>query len=111
LNDVDDDGAIMQISGSKAEDKPRNQYSFPTNPFRCPEGNTYHSKWCNPYFHRRAYIQACQTQITLRAAHWVVKIEKLIAGRCLELYMTICVNFRHILANVVAKWTKISHIS
>ncbi len=55
LNDVDDDGAIMQISGSKAEDKPRNQYSFPTNPFRCPEVNTYHSKWCNPYIHRRAY--------------------------------------------------------
>jgi len=51
--------------------------------------------------------QACETQITVRAAHWVVKLEKLIAGHSLELH--ICVNFRHILANWT-KWTKISHI-
>jgi hypothetical protein len=50
--------------------------------------------------------QACQTQITLRAAHWVVKLEKLIVGCSLELHMTFCVNFRHILANVIAKRTK-----
>ncbi len=55
-------------------------------------------------------VQACQTQITLRAAHWVEKLEKLTAGRSLELHMTLCVNFRHILANFIAKWTKISHI-
>jgi len=54
--------------------------------------------------------QACQTQITVRAAHWVGKLEKLTAGHRLELQMTLCVNFRHILANFILKWTKISHI-
>ncbi len=54
--------------------------------------------------------QACQTQISVGAAHWVVKLEKLTAGRSLELHMTLCVNFRHIFANFIAKWTKISHI-
>jgi len=53
--------------------------------------------------------QACQTQITVRATHWVVKLEKLTAGRSLELHMTLYVNFRHILANFISKWTKISH--
>ncbi len=34
--------------------------------------------------------QACQTQITVRAAHWIVKLEKLTAGRSLELHDTLC---------------------
>jgi hypothetical protein len=56
--------------------------------------------------------QAFQTQITVRAAHWVLKVEKLTAGDGLdELHMTLYVNFRHILANFILKWTKISHIS
>jgi len=54
--------------------------------------------------------EACQTQITVQAAQWVAKLEKLTAGRSLELHMTLCVNFRHILANYIEKWTKISHI-
>ncbi len=33
--------------------------------------------------------QACQTQITVRASHWVVKLEKLKASRSLELHMTL----------------------
>ncbi len=40
----------------------------------------------------------------------VVKLEKLKAGHSLELHMTLCVNFRHIIANFILKWTKISHI-
>ncbi len=34
--------------------------------------------------------QACQTHITVRAAHWIVKLEKLTAGRSLELHDTLC---------------------
>ncbi len=52
-------------------------------------------------------LQACQTQITARAAHWVVKREKLIVCHSLELHMTLCVNFRHILAYFISKWTKL----
>ncbi len=48
--------------------------------------------------------QECQTQI------WVVNKKKLTAGHSLELHMTLCVNFRHILVHFILKWTKINHI-
>ena len=62
---------------------------------------------CNKWALFDTLSQACQTQITVRAAYWVEKLEKLTAGHSLELHMTL---FRHILANFIAKWTKISHI-
>ena len=33
--------------------------------------------------------QACQTQTTARAANWVLKLEKLTAGRSIELHDTL----------------------
>ncbi len=54
-------------------------------------------------------MQACQTQTPVRAAHWVLKLEKLTAGRSLEKHATLC-HFRHILSNFILKRTKISHI-
>ncbi len=59
---------------------------------------------------RTCYCHRAQTQITVRAAHWVVKLEKLTVGHGLELHTTLCVNFRHILAIFILKWIKICHI-
>ena len=50
--------------------------------------------------------QACQTQITVRAAHWVVNLEKLTAGRSLELHMTLCVNFKTYFSQFYRKMDK-----
>ena len=58
----------------------------------------------------KALDQACQTQITVRAAQWVLKLEKLTAGRSLEKNISLSVNFKHILANFILKWTNIGHI-
>jgi hypothetical protein len=70
LNDVDDDGAIMQIPGSKAEDKLRNQYSYSTNPFGCPKSillnRDNRGNWCNPMIsHTMAYTNFDVTQMSL----------------------------------------------
>ncbi len=56
-----------------------------------------------------ALEQACQTQTPVRAAHWVLTLEKLTAGHSLEKHATLC-HFRHILSNFILKRTKISHI-
>jgi len=39
---------------------------------------------------RMRLLQACQTQTTVRAAHRVLKLEKLTAGRSLEKHATLC---------------------
>jgi len=41
-------------------------------------------------FFRDPLEQACQTQTTVRAAHWVLKLEKLTAGCSLEKHATLC---------------------